>query len=107
MELKDIANYFGVSKETFKKNMDLNIFDEDIKKEYEIIKNMSLNELMEEYLNLYKKLKTLENDLQHIEDIKEELDDKKEKFKILLHRYEHISEINIEYLKRYGEIKGL
>lgn len=107
MELKDISNYFGVSKETFKKNIESNIFDEDIKKEYEIIKNMSLNELIEEYLNLYKKIKTLENDLQHIEDIKEELNDKKEKFKILLHRYEHISEINIEYLKRYGEIKGL
>lgn len=107
MELKDIANYFGVKKQTFKKNMDQDIFDSEIKKEYEIIKNMSLNDLIEEYIKLYKKMISFKEDMEYIDNLKKELKDRNELFKILLHRYEYSSDLNIEYMKRYGNINKI
>lgn len=107
MEIRDIAKYLGISQTTLYTNMKKDIFGEDIKEEIEILKSLSVEELIDEYIKLYKELKQLKQDLEEIEEIKAELEDKREKFKILLHRYEHISAINLEYLKRYGEIKGL
>lgn len=107
MDLKTIAEYFGIAESTLRYKINNDIFDDDLKEEYEIIKNLSTNDLITEYIKIYKELQQLKKDVENIEEIKEELEDKREKFKILLHRYEHISAINLEYLKRYGEIKGL
>lgn len=107
MNMKTVAEYFGISEKTLKSKLKQNIFEEDLMEEYEIIKDIPVNELISRYIKLYKELEQLKKDTENIEEIKAELEDKREKFKILLHRYEHISAINIEYLKRYGEIKGL
>ena len=107
MDIKTIAEYFGIAESTLYNKTKYDLFEDDIKEEYEILKNMPTNQLIDEYIKIYKELKELKQDLENIDEIKAELEDKREKFKILLHRYEHISAINIEYLKRYGEIKGL
>lgn len=107
MDIKTIAEYFGIAESTLRYKINNNLFDDDLKEEYEILKNMPTNQLIEEYIKIYKELQQLKKEVEYIDEIKEELEDKKEKFKILLHRYEHISAINLEYLKRYGEIKGL
>lgn len=107
MNIKTIAEYFGIAESTLYNKTKYDLFEDEIKEEYEIIKNLSTNDLITEYIKLYKELQQLKKEVENIDEIKAELEDKREKFKILLHRYEHISAINIEYLKRYGEIKGL
>lgn len=101
MDLKSVAHYLGVEKET------QNIFKDDYEEEYSRIKKLTKDDIVEEYMQLFKKYIQLKEDSNNVDLIKEELDYKKEMFRILLHKYEYISSVNIEYLKRYGEIKGL
>ena len=66
MDLKTIAEYFGISESTLYNKTKYDLFEDDIKEEYEIIKNLSTNDLITEYIKLYKELQQLKKEVENI-----------------------------------------
>ena len=59
MDIKTIAEYFGIAESTLYNKTKYDLFEDDIKEEYEIIKNLSTNYLITEYIKIYKELQQL------------------------------------------------